>query len=37
VLLVFIDDATGKLVQLRFVESESFFSYCQAAEGYWRV
>jgi transposase len=36
VLLVFIDDATGKLVQLRFVESESFFSYCQAAEGYFR-
>jgi transposase len=36
VLLVFIDDATGKLVQLRFVENESFFSYCQAAEGYFR-
>ena len=36
VLLVFIDDATGKLVQLLFVESESFFSYCQAAEGYFR-
>ena len=36
VLLVFIDDATGKLVQLRFVESESFFSYCEAAEGYFR-
>lgn len=36
VLLVFIDDATGKLVQLRFVESESFFSYCQAAESYFR-
>ena len=36
VLLVFIDDATGKLVQLRFVECESFFSYCQAAEGYFR-
>jgi transposase len=36
VLLVFIDDATGKLVQLRFVESESFFSYCAAAEGYFR-
>jgi hypothetical protein len=35
-LLVFIDDATGKLVQLRFVECESFFSYCQAAEGYFR-
>ena len=36
VLLVFIDDATGKLVQLRFVESESFFSYGEAAEGYFR-
>lgn len=36
VLLVFIDDATGKLVQLRFVERESFFSYCQAAESYFR-
>ena len=36
VLLVFIDDATGKLVQLRFVDSESFFSYCQVAEGYFR-
>jgi len=36
VLLVFIDDATGKLLQLRFVESESFFSYCQAAESYFK-
>lgn len=36
VLLVFIDDATGQLVQLLFVESESFFSYAQAAEGYFR-
>lgn len=36
VLLVFIDDATGKLVQLRFVESESFFSYGEAAEGYFK-
>jgi len=34
VLLVFIDDATGKLGQLRFVDSESFFSYTVAAEGY---
>ena len=33
-LLVFIDDATGQLGQLLFVEQESFFSYCQAAEGY---
>jgi hypothetical protein len=36
VLLVFIDDATGQLVQLLFVESESLFSYCQAAEGYFK-
>ena len=36
VLLVFIDDATGKLVQLQFVDRESFFSYSQAAEGYFR-
>lgn len=35
-LLVFIDDATGQVVQLRFVETESFFSYAQAAEGYFR-
>ena len=35
-LLVFIDDATGKVVQLLFVENESFFSYCQAVEGYFR-
>jgi hypothetical protein len=34
-LLVFIDDATGRLVQLLFVEHESFFGYCQAAEGYF--
>jgi transposase len=34
-LLVFIDDATGQLVQLLFVESESFFSYCRAADGYF--
>ena len=36
VLLVFIDDATGKLVQLQFVDSESFFSYSQAAADYFR-
>jgi transposase len=33
-LRVYIDDATGKLGQLLFVESESFFSYCRATEGY---
>lgn len=36
VLLVFIDDATGKLLQLLFVDSESFFSYTQATESYLR-
>jgi len=36
VLLVFIDDATGKLLQLQFVDSESFFSYAQAAEDYFK-
>jgi transposase len=36
VLLVFIDDATGMLLQLLFVENESFFSYCAAAEAYFR-
>jgi transposase len=35
-LLVFIDDATGKLLQLRFVNCESFFSYAQTAEAYFR-
>jgi transposase len=34
-LLVLIDDATGRLVQLLFVERESFFSYCQAVTGYF--
>jgi transposase len=34
-LLVFIDDATGQLLQLRFVQSESFFSYAAAAQGYF--
>ena len=34
-LLVFIDDATGRLGQLLFVESESFFSYSQAAREYF--
>jgi transposase len=34
-LLVFIDDATGKLGQLSFVPSESFFSYAQAARAYF--
>lgn len=33
-LLVFIDDATGKLMQLRFVRSESAFTYFEALELY---
>jgi molybdenum-dependent DNA-binding transcriptional regulator ModE len=33
-LLVFIDDATGRLMQLRFVASESAFAYFAALEGY---
>ncbi len=33
-LLVFIDDATGRLMQLRFVPSESAFSYFGALQGY---
>ncbi len=33
-LLVFIDDATGRLMQLRFVVSESAGSYFEALEGY---
>jgi transposase len=33
-LLVFIDDATGRLMQLRFVSSESAFAYFAALQGY---
>jgi transposase len=33
-LLVFIDDASGKLLQLLFVKSESYFSYGEALKGY---
>jgi hypothetical protein len=33
-LLVFIDDATGRLMQLRFVPSESAFAYFAALKGY---
>ena len=33
-LLVFIDDATSKLMQLRFVASESTESYFEALDGY---
>ncbi len=36
-LLVWIDDATGRLGHLQFVESESFFSYAQSAAVYFRL
>jgi len=35
-LLVFIDDATGKLGELCFVKHESFFSYAETAKAYFR-
>jgi transposase len=35
-LLVFIDDATGRLLELFFTEAENTFSYFQAAEHYFR-
>lgn len=34
-LLVFIDDATGKLVELWFVPEETFFGYAEAARHYF--
>lgn len=34
-LLVFVDDATGKLVEMRFVSHETFFGYCEAARSYF--
>ncbi len=33
-LLVYIDDATGRLMQLWFAEAETTFSYFEATEGY---
>jgi hypothetical protein len=33
-LLVYVDDATGRLMQLRFAESESSFSYFEATHRY---
>ncbi|MCZ4093344.1 ISNCY family transposase [Sinorhizobium psoraleae] len=36
-LLVFVDDATGKLLQLRFVRSESAFTYFEALELYLKA
>jgi len=35
-LLVFINDATGKLVQMRFVPHETFFGFCDAARSYYK-
>jgi len=35
-LIVFIDDATGRLLELFFTEAESTFSYFQAAERYFK-
>lgn len=34
-LLVFVDDATGKLLELKFVPHETFFGYCEAAREYF--
>lgn len=34
-LLVFIDDATGKLLELWFVAEETFFAYCEASRHYF--
>jgi len=33
-LLVYIDDATGQLLELLFVASETFFGYCEATRHY---
>jgi hypothetical protein len=33
-LLVFVDDASGRLMQLRFVRSETAFAYFEALQGY---
>ncbi|MBI3737777.1 MAG: ISNCY family transposase [Chloroflexi bacterium] len=35
-LLVFVDDATGRLLELFFTEAESTFSYFEAAEHYFK-
>lgn len=34
-LLVFVDDATGKLLELKFVPHESYFGYCEAVKEYF--
>ena len=33
-LIVYIDDATGKLLELWFVPDETFFAYCEASRHY---
>jgi transposase len=33
-LLIYVDDATGQLMELRFVPRESFFAYCEATRQY---
>ena len=34
-LLVYIDDATGQLLELWFVPDETFFAYCEASQHYF--
>jgi len=34
-LLVYIDDATGQLLELWFVPAETFFAYCEASRHYF--
>lgn len=34
-LLVYIDDATGQLLELQFVPNETFFAYCEASRRYF--
>ncbi len=34
-LLVYIDDATGQLLELQFVPEETFFAYCEASRRYF--
>jgi transposase len=34
-LLVYIDDATGQLLELQFVPDETFFAYCEASRHYF--
>ena len=34
-LLVYIDDATGQLLELWFVPDETFFAYCEASRHYF--